>query len=84
MSFWNEDNQTGENVCVRCGVAMGVANDRQLCGKTVCYGWRPPIGRQLRPFRVESRDPEPYSPVTQEMVDAVRAAARQKSDNGKK
>lgn len=84
MSFWNEYNQAGENACVRCGVAMGAANDRQLCGKTVCHGWRPPIGGQLHPFRVESKDPAPYDPITQEMVDAVVVLPRQNPGNGEK
>jgi hypothetical protein len=34
MSFVEE----GENYCVQCGVNMGPMNDRQLCGRTFCYG----------------------------------------------
>lgn len=32
-----EEYNPNNNYCVHCGLNMGDANDRQLCGKTFCY-----------------------------------------------
>lgn len=41
MSFVEEEEEEynpNNNYCVHCGLNMGNMNDRQLCGKTFCYG----------------------------------------------
>lgn len=33
-----EDNKLGEkNLCIVCGIDLGIGNPRQLCGKNICY-----------------------------------------------
>ena len=33
-----DDNKLCEkNVCIACGIDLGISNPRQLCGKNICY-----------------------------------------------